>query len=46
MQAISVKHVTKQFGKFTAVDDISFEVATGLALAMWFGVYRFRKIEA
>lgn len=31
---ITVQHVTKQFGKFTAVDDISFEVRPGELFAL------------
>jgi len=32
---INVAHLTKRFGKFTAVDDVSFTVASGEALALW-----------
>jgi ABC-type multidrug transport system ATPase subunit len=31
---IEVKHLTKRFGKFTAVDDVSFEVAHGETFAL------------
>jgi ABC-2 type transport system ATP-binding protein len=34
MPAIAVKNVTKKFGKFTAVNDISFEVAEGELFAL------------
>lgn len=34
-QAIEVKSLTKQFGRFTAVDDLSFTVKTGEAVALW-----------
>ncbi len=27
--AVQAEHLTKKFGDFTAVDDVSFEVATG-----------------
>ena len=32
---IQFAHLTKQFGKFTAVDDLSFEVSPQAALALW-----------
>lgn len=32
---IEVRHLTKRFGRFTAVDDLSFSVAEGEALAFW-----------
>lgn len=32
---ISVKNLTKRFGHFTAVDNLSFEVAAGEAVALW-----------
>ncbi len=32
---IHFSHLTKQFGKFTAVDDLSFEVPPQAALALW-----------
>ncbi len=32
---IRVSHLTKRFGRHTAVDDLSFEVAAGEALALW-----------
>ena len=32
---ITVTHLTKTFGNFTAVDDLSFEVAPGEAVALW-----------
>jgi nitrous oxidase accessory protein len=32
---IKVTHLTKKFGAFTAVDDLSFEVAAGEAVALW-----------
>lgn len=32
---IQFSHLTKQFGKFTAVDDLSFEVQPMAALALW-----------
>ncbi len=32
---ISVKNLTKRFGHFKAVDDLSFEVAAGEAVALW-----------
>lgn len=32
---IRVAHLTKQFGAFTAVDDLSFDVAAGEAVALW-----------
>lgn len=34
-QAIEVKSLTKRFGRFTAVDDLSFTVKTGEAVALW-----------
>jgi len=35
MPMITVKNLTKQFGKFTAVDNLSFEVTPGEAVALW-----------
>lgn len=35
MSLISVENLTKRFGKAVAVDDLSFEVARGEALALW-----------
>ena len=32
---IEVRNLTKRFGRFTAVDDLSFAVATGEAVALW-----------
>lgn len=32
---IEVRNLTKQFGKFTAVDNLSFTVSTGEAVALW-----------
>lgn len=32
---IQVTHLTKKFGRLTAVDDLSFEVAAGTAVALW-----------
>jgi nitrous oxidase accessory protein len=32
---IKVAHLTKKFGAFTAVNDLSFEVAAGEAVALW-----------
>jgi len=32
---IKVAHLTKKFGAFTAIDDLSFEVAAGEAIALW-----------
>ncbi|MCB0237734.1 MAG: ATP-binding cassette domain-containing protein, partial [Anaerolineae bacterium] len=32
---IQFAHLTKQFGKFTAVDDLSFDVSPQAALALW-----------
>lgn len=34
-KAIEVRHLTKKFGRFTAVDDLSFTVETGEAVALW-----------
>ena len=34
-QAIEVRNLTKRFGRFTAVDDLSFSVGTGEAVALW-----------
>lgn len=34
-KAIEVRHLTKKFGRFTAVDDLSFTVGTGEAVALW-----------
>lgn len=33
--AIEVRNLTKRFGRFTAVDDLSFTVQTGEAVAFW-----------
>lgn len=33
--AIEVRHLTKRFGRFTAVEDLSFAVGTGEAVALW-----------
>lgn len=33
--AIAVRNLTKRFGRFTAVDDLSFTVRTGEAVALW-----------
>jgi nitrous oxidase accessory protein len=35
MPVIEVTHVTKKFGKFTAVDDLSFVVTPGESIALW-----------
>lgn len=35
MPMINVTHLTKRFGNFTAVSDVSFEVAPGEAVALW-----------
>jgi nitrous oxidase accessory protein len=35
MPMISVTNLTKKFGHFTAVDNLSFEVAPGEAIALW-----------
>lgn len=35
MPMIKVKNLTKKFGSFTAVDNLSFEVAPGQAVALW-----------
>lgn len=32
---ISVKNLTKKYGHFTAVDNLSFEIAAGEAIALW-----------
>jgi nitrous oxidase accessory protein len=32
---IKVTHLTKKFGNFTAIDNLSFEVAAGEAVALW-----------
>jgi heme ABC exporter ATP-binding subunit CcmA len=32
---INVNHLTKKFGNFTAVDDLSFHIAPGEAVALW-----------
>ncbi|RME70486.1 MAG: heme ABC exporter ATP-binding protein CcmA, partial [Chloroflexi bacterium] len=34
-EMIKIAHLTKRFGKFTAVDDVSFSVAAGEAVALW-----------
>ncbi|NJN97262.1 MAG: nitrous oxide reductase family maturation protein NosD [Anaerolineales bacterium] len=35
MPMISITNLTKKFGQFTAVDNLSFEVAPGEAVALW-----------
>ena len=32
---IEVRNLTKRFGRFTAVDDLSFTVGRGEAVALW-----------
>ena len=32
---IKVTNLTKKFGDFTAVDNLSFEIASGEAVALW-----------